>query len=78
MFEKYPDIVTVDHLTEMLHIGKSAAYEIVKTNQIPHLRIGKKYIIPKQSVIGFINTGCYNDSQIMSYGLPTLKGDVAI
>ena len=65
MFEKYPDIVTVDHLTEMLHIGKSSAYSLLQNNQIRHVKVGKKYVIPKQSVVGFLNRMCYNDSQII-------------
>ncbi|MCR4683125.1 MAG: helix-turn-helix domain-containing protein [Clostridiales bacterium] len=40
----------------MLKIGRSSAYEIVKNGRIKTVKIGKRYIIPKQSVIEFLNT----------------------
>lgn len=77
MFAEYPDIVTVDHLMQMLHIGKSSAYALLKSNQIQHVRVGRKYIIPKGAVIGFIRSMCYNDSQIIDGRLHLVtEGDV--
>ena len=66
MFEKYPDIVTVDNLMEMLHIGKSSAYALLQQNKIRHVRIGKKYLIPKHAVVGFLDDSCYNGGQIIN------------
>jgi excisionase family DNA binding protein len=40
----------------MLHIGRNAAYDIVKEGKIKTIRIGKRYIIPKTSVINFLET----------------------
>ena len=78
MFENYPDIVTVDHIMEMLNIGKSSVYTLLHSNQIPHVRVGRKYIVPKGSVIGFINKLCYNESQIIDDRLQLVsKGDIA-
>ncbi len=73
MFSDYPDIVTVDHLMSMLHIGKSTAYSLLQNNQIQHLKIGRKYIIPKTSVIGFLDSMCYNGSQIIDGGLQSVN-----
>ena len=42
MFENYPDIITVEHLMEMLNIGKSSAYSLLKSKQIQHVRVGRK------------------------------------
>ena len=77
MFKEYPDIVTVENLMKMLNIGKSSAYLLLRQNLIRHVRVGKKYIIPKQSVIGFLNESCYNGSLIIN-GRPQdhKKGDV--
>lgn len=55
MFNEYQDVVTVEDLQKMLHIGRSAAYELLKNGKIKTLKIGKKYIIPKSSVIDFLN-----------------------
>lgn len=54
MFSSYPDVVSVDELTAMLHIGKNKAYELINSNTIQSIRIGKKHIIPKFRVIEFL------------------------
>lgn len=54
MFTDYPDVVSIDQLCKMLGIGKAKAYELLNKNMIKARRIGKKFIIPKQSVIRFL------------------------
>ena len=54
MFEDYPDVVTIDDLQAMLHIGRNTAYKILQDDLIKTMKIGKKYIIPKASVINFV------------------------
>jgi len=61
MFEKYPDIITIQELCEMLHIGKDKAYVLLRTELIKSVRIGKKFIIPKKSVIEFLQID-YNNN----------------
>ncbi|MCC8123035.1 MAG: helix-turn-helix domain-containing protein [Oscillospiraceae bacterium] len=76
MFTDYPDILTTEQLAEMLHIGKSSAYALLKHNQILHVRVGRKYIIPKQAVIGFVQSMCYNHTQIINDGLQSVTKGV--
>lgn len=54
MFSDYPDIIGINELTHMLHIGKNKAYELVNTNKIQSIRIGRKHMIPKFRVIEFL------------------------
>ena len=56
MFNDYHDVVTVDDLQKMLRLGRSATYSLLKSGKIKTLKFGKKYIIPKKSVIDFLNT----------------------
>ena len=63
VFEKYPDVITIENLMSMLNIGKSSAYSLLQENKIQYVRVGRKYIIPKKSVIGFIDNFCYNENQ---------------
>lgn len=56
LFSEYPDVVTVDDLQKMLKIGRNSAYDILKAGLIKTIKIGKRYIIPKQSVINFLAT----------------------
>ena len=57
MFAEYGDIVSVDDI--MLHIGRSAVYSLLQNGVIRTVKVGRKYIIPKQSVTDFINSGLY-------------------
>ena len=57
MFQEYPDIITIVDLQAMLHIGRNAAYKLLQDNSIISIRVGKKYIIPKTSVVNFITEG---------------------
>jgi excisionase family DNA binding protein len=66
MFDDYPDVVTVENLMEMLNIGKTSAYSLLQGNHIHHVRVGRKYIIPKKSVIGFLDSFCYNEDRIIN------------
>ncbi len=55
MFENYPDVVSVAQLCEMLKIGKDKAYELLRDGIIKSVKIGKKFIIPKKSVVEFLS-----------------------
>lgn len=54
MFNEYPDVITIDQLQKMLNVGRNTAYDLVKSGTIKTIRIKKKYIIPKISVINYI------------------------
>ena len=56
LFAEYPDVVTPDDLQTMLKIGRSSAYDLLKNKLIKSIRVGKKYIIPKENVIDFLKT----------------------
>ena len=62
VFMDYSDIVSVDDIMRMLGICKSSVYGLLKANQIRHVRVGRKYIVPKRAVIDFINGACYNNT----------------
>jgi excisionase family DNA binding protein len=76
LFDEYPDIITIGDLADMLKIGKSSAYRLLRNNTIRHVRIGKKYIIPKKSVLYFLSKSCYDDAEIISGRLRAEKGAV--
>lgn len=53
--KNYPDVLSVDELQHILRIGRSATYNLLRENKIKTLKIGNRYIIPKQSVIDYLN-----------------------
>ena len=51
MFSEYGDIVTVEEVMKMLQIGRVSVYQMLKSGEIRSIKVGKKYVIPKKSVI---------------------------
>lgn len=54
MFTSYPDLVNIQELKEMLGIGITLAYRLVKNKTIPALKVGREYKIPKRNVIAYL------------------------
>lgn len=50
-FRDYPEILTVEQLSEMFSIGKSKAYELTKLKGFPKLPIPKPIRIPKRELL---------------------------
>lgn len=55
MFSDYPDVVSVEQITEMLHIGQVLAYKLLKDGTIKARKVGRRYIIAKKNVIEFLS-----------------------
>ena len=55
MFSEYPDVVSVEQITEMLHIGQVLAYKLLKDGTIKARKVGRRYIIAKKNVIDFLS-----------------------
>ena len=54
MFTAYKDVVTVKQLAEMLGIGITLAYRLVKQKTIQSIKVGREYKIPKHCVINYL------------------------
>lgn len=55
IFTEYPDIVSLDEMRKMLHIGRNKALQLLAEKKIQSIRIGNRHKIPKISVIEFLN-----------------------
>lgn len=51
----YPDLMSVHDMQNILNIGRSKAYDLLKSGEVRALRIGAKYRIPKPYLIDFLN-----------------------
>lgn len=56
MLEKYPDVLTVEELKEILRYSSDTTiYKILKSGKIRAVHAkGNKYLIPKDSVIKYL------------------------
>jgi excisionase family DNA binding protein len=39
-------VYSVDEVAEMLHISRPSAFQGVRNGQIPHIRVGRRILIP--------------------------------
>ena len=58
MFENYDDILSPEDVSEALHIGMKAIYELLRTKKIKAFRNGRNWRIPKSSLVKYINENC--------------------
>ena len=55
ILDSYADVLTAIDVMNILHIGRNKAYELLRSKVIPSIRIGKKYVIPKNLMIEFLS-----------------------
>ena len=59
MFRDYPDALTPGEVQKMLGIGSRLTYRLLQSGQIPSVRMGRLYRVPKVAVIDYL---CANES----------------
>lgn len=58
---EYPDVLTVQDIAYILHIGKNKAYYLVKENIIHSHRIGRCYRIPKDCLLIYLKSAQFGN-----------------
>lgn len=61
-FDDLPLTLTVVEVAEALRISRAGAYDLVRTEGFPALKIGSRIVIPKEKFIEWMNenTGKWN------------------
>ena len=54
LFEKYPDVMSVQQVREALKIGRTAVYRLLDSHEIHCFKIGNAYKIPRTSLLEFV------------------------
>lgn len=52
---KLHDIIDINDICNVLGVGRNTAYSLLQNNDIASIRLKRKYIIPKKSLIRYIN-----------------------
>lgn len=63
--ESFPDILTVMELKELLGIGREQAYELVKSEDFPTKRIGRRIIIYKPNLIKWLEKTMHLENKML-------------
>ena len=60
LFTQYPDILSINDLRSALGIGRTKAYELVSSGELPSIRVGTAIRIPKTSLLDYVKGSGYN------------------
>ena len=55
-FDELPLTLRVEELMPILGIGRNTAYELVRSEQIRSVKIGRQLRIPKQALIDYLTS----------------------
>ena len=55
MFESYEDILTIQDVADILKVGTTQVYKIVRTGQLKAFKEGKDWKITKQALIEYVS-----------------------
>ena len=55
MFRDYPDALTPGEVQKMLGIGSRLTYRLLQSGQIPSVRMGWLYRVPKVAIIDYLS-----------------------
>ena len=48
-------VYSVKEVSKALNIGMNKTYELLKNGDIPSVRVGKRFIVPKEGVVMWLN-----------------------
>jgi excisionase family DNA binding protein len=57
-------VLTVSETARLLRISRGAAYEAIRTGQIPSLRIGRRILVPTSLLLRLLGAEAQNGSAI--------------
>ena len=58
LFERYPDVLTVQQAREALGVGRTGIYKLIDQGLLKCFKIGNAYKIPKSALIEYVTNSC--------------------
>ena len=55
--EELPLVLTPRETAKLLRVSKSTIYEQIRCNKIAHLRMGRRILIPRDTLLRMLDTG---------------------
>ena len=52
--DAYENLLSVVEAAKILHISKTKAYEMIHDNELPHLQLGKRFLVPEKAIYSWI------------------------
>lgn len=54
VLKDYPDILTVEEMSQALGVSSKTGYQLLRENKIEHLKVGRAYKIPKAHLLSYL------------------------
>ena len=54
ILKDYPDILTVEEMSQALGVSTKTGYRLLRDNKIEHLKMGRTYRIPKAHLLTYL------------------------
>lgn len=64
MLEAVPDVMSVVDICSVLQIGRTKAYRLINSGQIPSVKVGNSIRIPKKMLLDYIFQMSYTGSEV--------------
>ena len=55
LLKKYPAVLSISDVAEILNVTPATVRRHIKTNDLPHIKVGRLVRIPKDSLIGYLH-----------------------
>ena len=55
LFQKYPDVLSISDVAEILNVTPATVRRHIKQKDIPHVKVGRLVRIPKDSLISYLH-----------------------
>lgn len=63
MLKRYPDVLDIKQMCEILCISLKTGYGLIQENKIECLKVGRAYRIPKPFLFNYLRIGTSSDSE---------------
>jgi excisionase family DNA binding protein len=63
MLKRYPDVLDMKQMCEILSISQTTGYALIQDNKIECLKVGRAYRIPKPFLLSYLRIGASSDSR---------------
>ena len=54
VLKEYPDILTVEEMSDALGVSTKTGYQLLRENEIEHLKVGRAYKVPKVHLLSYL------------------------
>ena len=71
---KLPSVLTVEEMAEVLRISRGSAYEAVRRGEIPAIRIGRRFIVPRTALERMLGEAESAEASTGGPGVPSRMG----